>query len=111
IRRANIVFAVDPVSMEGCQPPDAPILLYRIGIFNRSHPNAPIPPDTELHVVAADPPGNPQFRCPLVNLCEAPTFTKVCVGGGVFIINPSFARCVDAVTSTTWSSIKRLYRE
>ena len=57
IRRANIVFAVDPVSMEGCQPPDAPVLLYRIGIFNSSHSGTPIPPNTELLVVAADPPG------------------------------------------------------
>jgi hypothetical protein len=110
IRRANIVFAVDPSNLEGCQSPDAPVLLYRLGIFNRFHPDAPIPPNTELLVVAADPPGNPQFRCPLVNLCDAPTFTKVCVGGGVFVINPSGASCIDAVTPQTWSGVKGLFR-
>ena len=112
VRRANIVFSVDPETQEGCQGNDTHlVLLYKIGIFNFSHPDAPIPPDTQLVVVGADPPGNPQFRCPLVNLCNGPTWTKVCVSGGRFIINPSGQPCVDAVTAKTWGGVKALYKD
>jgi hypothetical protein len=111
VRRANIVFSVDPETQEGCQGSDTHlVLLYRIGILNFSHPENPIPPDTQLVVVGADPPGNPQFRCPLVNLCDGPSWTKVCVSGGQFIINPSGQPCTDAVSSQSWGSVKALYR-
>ncbi|MFQ5600135.1 MAG: hypothetical protein ACE5G2_06235 [Candidatus Krumholzibacteriia bacterium] len=53
-------------------------------------------------------PSNPNFLCALVNLCDAPLFTKVCVGAGSMFIN-SQADCTVAVEETTWSSVKSLY--
>ena len=35
-------------------------------------------------------PSNPLFRCPLVTLCDAPVFTKVCMGDNVVTDCPAF---------------------
>lgn len=50
-------------------------------------------------------PGSP---CPLVWLCDAPAFTRLCVTGGQAILNPS-SGCEVAVERRTWSTVKRLY--
>ncbi len=43
---------------------------------------------TTLRVVGANPPSDPAFDCPLLVLCDAPAFTKVCAEGTTFEINP-----------------------
>jgi hypothetical protein len=66
---------------------------------------------------------NPYFPCPLVNLCDEPAYTKVCAGrtdGAPLdrywrsVINPSVGVSSDcnpvAVSPTSWTTIKNLYR-
>lgn len=63
---------------------------------------------------------NPEFRCPLLTLCDEPVYTKVCVGmpdNSVHwsaVLNPSegvSADCVPVgVSASSWSQIKGLYR-
>ena len=68
-------------------------------------------------------PKNPNFLCPLVNLCDEPAYTKICAGrddGASLdrywrsVINPSVGVSSDcnpvAVSPTSWSTIKNLYR-
>ena len=68
-------------------------------------------------------PKNPNFTCPLVNLCDEPAYTKICAGrtdGAPLdrywrsVINPSVGVSSDcnpvAVSPTSWSTIKNLYR-
>ena len=55
-------------------------------------------------------PSNPEFQCPLVNLCDPPAFTKVCVAGGQAFMNSS-RDCTVAVDERSWSAVKQLYRE
>ena len=33
-----------------------------------------------LRIIQHDSPSNPMFRCPLLTTCDAPVFTKLCVG-------------------------------
>ena len=86
-------------------------------------------------VVDHDTPSNQFFRCPLATLCDAPYFTKVCLGDNVVpCVNPegpsgpaaqcstSSAAVIDpsgasanpchptAVKSSTWSGVKTLFR-
>jgi len=88
-----------------------------------------------IQAVDHDTPGNSFFRCPLATLCDAPVYTKVCLGdnvvpcinppapagppalcstSGTAVINPApgvSAPCVPtAVQASTWSSVKGLYR-
>ncbi|UCE02013.1 MAG: hypothetical protein JSW67_12215 [Candidatus Latescibacterota bacterium] len=75
-RRYNIAF---PECMAG---QDGLVFLASIRIWKFS---AEGPPDgASLKVMAADPPTNSYFRCPLVTLCDAPVFTPACVRGGIF---------------------------
>ena len=62
---------------------------------------------------------NPNFPCPLVVLCDSESFALVCVGAPDSdhwraVVNPSVGTSADcepvAVESTSWSSIKGLYR-
>jgi hypothetical protein len=80
--------------------------------------------DIAFHITAKDRPANPYFRCPLITLCDAPAYTKQCVGiGQEAIINPSSAvRCpltsgsdrgspqIANVHPATWSAMKNIYR-
>ena len=88
-------------------------------------------PQNLLTVVGHSSPGNPFFRCPLYTLCDAPVFTKVCLGfnidtvvcpfppyatscyesaSGEFYLNPGPGTdCTVAVETKTWSEIKDLY--
>ena len=88
-----------------------------------------------IQAIDHDTPSNSFYRCPLATLCDAPLFTKVCLGdnvapcanlsapavppafcstSGIAIINPrpgASAPCVpSAVQPRTWSSVKSLYR-
>ncbi|MFQ5601177.1 MAG: hypothetical protein ACE5G2_11580, partial [Candidatus Krumholzibacteriia bacterium] len=64
-------------------------------------------------------PANYLFACPLFTLCDAPAFTKVCVGAPDSdhwraVINPSIGVTGDCipvpVSESTWSEIKAIYR-
>ena len=112
-KRGNIAFAVNPDGT-GCQTGDAGappgmVLLYTIQMFNFST-GTPIPNNTYLKVGAGMPPSSTLFDCPTLNLCDTPIFTKVCVTGGSYIINPVGRSCNVAVEPTTWSTVKDLYR-
>lgn len=52
-------------------------------------------------------PSNPNFQCPLLVLCDIPVYTKVCVNGGVAIINGG--NCTVGVEQTSWSTVKALF--
>jgi hypothetical protein len=73
-----------------------------------------------LTVVAHSAPALPGFECPLVVLCDPPTYTAQCVRGLIATINHSYMWCCQdacafptcppvAVEPTTWSSVKSLY--
>jgi hypothetical protein len=96
----------------GCRP-DPPVggdLVFIGGVSAQIVGGADLPVNTYVSVVPGDPPTNPQFACALLTLCDFPAFTKVCVTGGQFIINPSGRTCTVAVEETTWGELKALYR-
>ena len=113
VHRASVAFPL-------CEQLDS-VSMLRV-IFTSDNGASDIPADTRLQVVAGDPPGDASFNCPLLTLCDSPAFTKVCVAGGEFVINPASMSCSvlpDPPTdvgppsvrqSATWSQIKRLYR-
>ena len=69
------------------------------------------PNDYFVHVVAGDPPGNENFPCPSLVLCNYPIFNQVCASGGQFLINPMVMECgIPAVSAATWGAVKGLYR-
>jgi len=53
-----------------------------------------------------------QPYCPMMNQCDAPFFTKVCVSGGTFVLNGTNNKnCnITAVEETTWTAMKSLYQ-
>ncbi len=57
------------------------VLIETVEIFNLDCPSG----DMRLQVVKHDAPSNPFFQCPLVVLCDAPVFTKVCVGSNLTV--------------------------
>ena len=64
-----------------------------------------------VQVVPGGPITSPAFPCPFILQCNSPIYTPFCVTGGAFIINPSPAgRCTVDLASTTWSTVKGLYR-
>lgn len=87
--------------------------------------------ETRLTVVKHDNQSNDFFLCPLFTLCDAPAFSKVCLGSNIVLCqnpNPPFANdsrcstsgefvlnplpgsdCTVAVEETTWSKVKGLY--
>ncbi len=79
--------------------------------------STPIPNDTHIRIVGADPPGSPALLgCAVVSLCDFPAFTKICVHGGEFVLNPVNSTCANPTTNVlgpqpvAWSRIKGLYR-
>ena len=84
--------------------------IARIALQQVGQPPVVIPSNTYLKVVAGTPPGNPNFPCPSLLLCNSPFYTQLCVTGGQFIINPSGRTCNVAVAETTWGAVKGMYR-
>jgi hypothetical protein len=99
------------------------VLLETVDAYNVDCLSDPL----RLLVVGHDSSPNNYFLCPLFTLCDAPVFTKVCLGenvracgsatcstSGEAIINPSpgqEAACERTpVAQRTWSSMKALYR-
>lgn len=108
------------------------ILLETVQITNAGCTGA------ELRIITTghDRPSNQGFTCPLAVLCDAPAYSKVCLGNtvtscvnvewrypvpalcsqsGEAVINPtanSQSPCrVTAVTPSSWSGVKGLYRD
>jgi len=103
------------------------VLLETVDILNTSCSTGELP----LRVVKHDAPSNQFFQCPVLVMCDAPVFTKVCVGSnqtvcrnpeppfannatcstsGEAFVNPVPGRnCTVAVEPRTWSSLKSLY--
>lgn len=91
------------IAFPGCQPGSAgKVLLYSVSGFATSAVG-----ETYLTVVQHYTPSNPNFPCPLLVLCDSPVYTKVCVSGGVAILNGR--TCQIAVEPTSWSNVKALY--
>lgn len=63
-------------------------------------------PATTFQINRHTTPGNVNFQCPLVTLCDD-AFTKVCVSGGTAFLNGG--TCTVGVTEATWSTVKGLY--
>jgi len=70
-----------------------------------------LPNDMHIRVVAGSPPLNPEYPCALLNLCDSPFFTKVCISGGEFIINPQRTNCTVGLEKRSWTRVKALYRD
>jgi hypothetical protein len=54
-----------------------------------------------VSVLGGVPPGRPDFPCPVLFLCDHPTFTALCVSGGQVIINPAGPSCTVGVEQAT----------
>ena len=61
-----------------------------------------------IGITGHDNPSNVNFQCALVNKCDAPTFTAVCVATGEAQLNGQ-DQCTVAVEETSWSTVKGLY--
>jgi hypothetical protein len=67
--------------------------------------------DAPLQVRARSNPTNPTFACALANLCDAPTFTQVCVSKGVGFLNATGdVACGSGAQKRKWSGVKALYK-
>ena len=92
------------IAFDTCQSPGVPatpVLLFTLNYFATSVHDQHV-----VRVLQHSTPSNPAFQCPLVVLCDAPTYTKLCVTGGLAAFNwPGFT----AVTPSTWSAVKSLF--
>lgn len=67
--------------------------------------------DATLEIAERSPPGNRDFPCPLVTLCDYPVFTKVCITPDRAVLNPSGGlRCGISSEQSDWGRVKELYR-
>ena len=111
-----------------CQMGDgAKILLETVTVLNASNCN--MDAELALEVVMSDTPSDDYMRCPIFELCDAPTYTKVCLGSNVVecrspgplginahcstsgeaFLNGS-RNCSVAIQQARWSTVKELYR-
>lgn len=101
------IAAVNPgcnIAFPGCQPgTGGVVLLYSMTSLVFS----PMATRT-LTVLKHSNPSNVNFQCPLVTLCDAPVFTKVCVSGGQAVVNGT-GNCTVGVETKTWSNVKAMY--
>lgn len=118
------------VAWASCQVGDGTkVLIETVTIFNSDCGNTG---ELALKVVKHDFATNQFFQCPLFTLCDAPVFTKVCLGSnlttctnpeppfannatcstsGEAYLNPGPTRnCTVAVNQATWSAMKGLFR-
>lgn len=91
------------IAFPGCQTGSGGlVLLYTVNYFAT---------DMQVHrrlsVLRHSQPSNPNFQCPLQTLCDSPSFTKICVGGGQGIINGG--DCTVGVEPKSWSQVKSLF--
>jgi hypothetical protein len=114
--RADIDFTVNPQTGEGCQRGDADappgyVKLYDVVISKSTLGNA-IPVDTYFGTGPGFPPRQGPVNCPLLLLCDAPSYSGVCVTTwpSQFIVNPSSRSCSVAVETKPWGTIKAMFR-
>jgi hypothetical protein len=88
------------IAFPSCQTGSA-VLLYTVSGFATTGPSRTF--ITDRHTT----PSNPQFPCPLLVLCDAPVFTKICVGAGEAFLNRG--TCTVGVEEKSWSSVKSLF--
>ena len=91
-----------------CEDDAEPVLLYTVLVLAHSEET-----DVQFQIEERNPPSNPSFACPHVALCDAPTFTKVCVEALPCFVNSTTPRkCGSplAVEPVSWTALKRLYR-
>ena len=93
---ANIAFPI-------CQPESGGsfLLLFTVSGFAVTSPTRTF--KVERHTT----PSNPNFSCPLLFLCDAPVFTRLCVPGGEAFLNGGV--CTVGVEKKSWSSVKSLF--
>jgi len=133
---AGALNPVDPtprgvnVAWATCQLGDGTkVLIETVDILNLDCLNTS---ELKLQVVKHDAASNQFFQCPVFTMCDAPVYTKVCLGSnqtvcrnpeppfannatcsssGEAFANPAPGRnCTVAVSPTTWSTMKSLYR-
>lgn len=121
------------VAWPSCQTGDgAKVLLETVQVTNAGCTDQ----DLVLLVTSHDTPSNQVFQCPLFVLCDGPVYTKVCLGRNLTVCrNPEPPYALNATCSTsgsatisatvrpplpcrptavrtsTWSGVKRLYRD
>ena len=93
------------------------VQLYTFSVIELT---SPAPEDAWLTVRQHFTSSNPNFKCPLVNLCDDPAFTAVCLGAEESdhwraVVNPSVGTTGDctpvAVEEATWSAVKEVFRK
>lgn len=103
----NPFFGGGNLTWDTCQTGN---LAGRVPLFNilviSTNPCGPSqqPPQMELSGIGHTSPSNPFFRCPLFTLCDAPAYTKVCLGDNLEMCvrqQPPFP--TDATCSTSGS--------
>jgi hypothetical protein len=66
-----------------------------------------------LEIKRRYPPSSPLWNTPVYFLCDPPAYTPTRISGGCFILNPTACDacpCPTAVTTTSWSIVKALFR-
>jgi hypothetical protein len=90
VRLGDAFLPVDPgtrglnMSWDNCQNDNGRVYIGTIVLFGIA-PCGPsqLPPSFFMEGGQATDPSNPFFRCPLFSLCDAPVFTKVCLGDNI----------------------------
>jgi hypothetical protein len=90
-----------------CQAPmGGRVSLFTVSVFANG---PPVLGERTFAVLRHTVPTNANFQCPLVTLCDPPTFTKVCVPGGEAFLNRGEGTCTVGVQQTSWSQVKSLF--
>ena len=92
-----------------CQrPEDGPVRFYSVLVLASE-----LESDLQFTVEPRNPPANPAFSCPLINLCDYPAMTKICVEGLPCHVNATSSRTCAAPLAAqpaSWSAVKQMYR-
>lgn len=92
-----------------CQAPESDtVLMYRVLVLASD-----VETDLEFKLEAKSRPSNPNFACPLVTLCDAPIYTKVCVESFPCFVNATSQKACSvpvAVEYKTWAGVKQVFR-
>jgi len=91
------------IAFPGCQA-GASVNLYEIKVFLLNGAFTDF-----VSVAAHTVPSNPNFACSLINKCDGPIFTAVCVPGGAAYINDQADPCQIAVEDKSWGEVKSLF--
>jgi hypothetical protein len=72
---------------------------------------APVPENTMLRITGFTVNPN-EPHCPMMNRCDNPYYSTVCVQGGSFVLNGTNSKncSITAVEELTWTAVKGLYQ-